>query len=73
MVQVNFQEENQNTNKYHIVTPLPPTVYDIMKSRPCERNHTDELSVKSHRPGESSEIESKYRVYAFKILKRLGL
>jgi hypothetical protein len=55
------------------VMPLPPTIYDIMKSRVSDRNNTDQLSLKSYRPGESSEIEMKYRIYSFKILKRLGL
>lgn len=53
--------------------PLTPTIYDIFKKRSSERNSSDKLALQADRPGEHASIEARYRIYCFKILKRLGL
>lgn len=53
--------------------PLPPTIYEISKLKPKERNNTDKELLKNIRPGDNIELENKYRLYCFKVLKKLGL
>lgn len=53
--------------------PLPPTIYEIHKTKAKERNNTDKEMIKNIRPGDNIELENKYRFYCFKVLKKLGL
>jgi hypothetical protein len=41
--------------------------------KPKERNYTDKEMLKNIRPGDNMELENKYRLYCFKVLKQLGL
>lgn len=42
---VNFEQE-EKVDQYHVVLPLPPTIYDILKSKKEDRNHSDNLALK---------------------------
>jgi len=45
MLKINFQEEEKK-DQYHVVLPVPPTIYDIHKSKKNQRNHSDQLALK---------------------------
>lgn len=56
-----------------MVYPLPPTIHNISRTHRSSHNHSDSLLLKEFRPGEHPAIETRYRLYCFKILKQLGL
>lgn len=70
---MSYGEEVVAAQQYHVVLPLPPTIYDIWRRPSWGQNNSDRLAVKESRPGEQREMETRYRVYCFKILKGLGL
>lgn len=47
---VSFEQE-EKVDQYHVVLPLPPTLYDILKSNKEDRNHSDTLALKEFRAG----------------------
>ncbi len=53
--------------------PLPPILYEINKTKKKDKNSSDLLAFSDFRAGENGELEKRYRLYCFKVLKKIGL
>ena len=59
-------------DKFKVVLPLTPSLYEIYKSKNKEQSDIDKMLFKPVKAGDTSVLERTMRLWCFKMLKKLG-